>query len=501
MLAAMSDGLAAALQPYNLWIMLIGNLVGISFGAMPGLSATMAISVLIPVTFTMKAAPGLLLLASAYCGAMFGGSISAVLLNTPGTVAAAATSLDGYPMALKGRGGEALGIAAFASWFGGTLSVIALLAFGPPIARIALKFGPAEYAALSMLGLVLIVSISRESMVKGLISGVMGLLISTIGLDQVVAFPRFAFGNINLMAGISLVPALIGMFSLSQVYMVMETATGLPLIGMELKDKVRLKLSEVRRMLWPMTKGAVIGTVVGALPGAGATIATFLAYDLQKKSSKHPESYGTGEPLGVATVESTNNAVTGGAFTVMLTLGIPGNEATAIMLGGLTILGIQAGPNLFSTNSDIVYTFIMGLFIANLMMLIIGICSARYVAKIVKTPNSILCTMIIVLSVVGSYAINNRMFDVWVLFILGIIGFLMKKSGFSPVPLVLGLILGPLIEANLIRALTVSGGSWAIFVQRPLSRFFLIVLAAMLVYPFAAARLREWRRARAGAEA
>lgn len=501
MLSLMASGLAAALQPYNLWIILLGNLVGISFGAMPGLSATMAISVLIPVTFSMEAAPGLLLLASAYCGAMFGGSISAVLLNTPGTVAAAATSLDGYPLALQGRGGEALATAAFASWFGGTLSVIALLLLGPPIAKIALKFGPAEYATLSMLGLVLIVSVSRQSLAKGLISGGLGLLVSTIGLDQVVAYPRFCFGNINLMAGIDLVPALIGMFSISQVYMVMETATGKSLIALELKDKVRLKFREFCRMIWPMTKGATIGTIIGALPGAGATIATFLAYDLQKKSSKNPDAYGKGEILGVATVESTNNAVTGGAFTVMLTLGIPGNEATAIMLGGLTILGIQAGPNLFSTNSDIVYTFIMGLFIANLVMLILGLVSSRYVAKIVKTPNSVLCTMIIILSVVGSYAINNRMFDVWILFFLGLVGFFMKKTGFSPVPFVLGMILGPLIETNLMRALTVSGGSWAIFYQRPLSCCFLIVLLIMLVYPLAADKLKKRKQAKLAGKA
>lgn len=489
MLQYIASGLLTALSPLNLLVMAGGTVLGIVFGAMPGLSATMAISVLIPVTFGMQPAGGLLLLASAYGGAMFGGSISAILLNTPGTVAAAATTLDGHPLALQGRGGEAISIAAYASAIGGFVSTFFLLVLSKPIANIALKLGAAEYTMLSILGLVLIVSVSKGNLVKGLISGVLGLMLGTIGLDPVVGHARFSFGSIYLMSGLALVPCLIGLFALSQVYEVMETATGESLIASKITDKIRLKLSFLKKMVSPCLKGSLIGSIVGALPGAGASIATFLSYEVQKKSSKNPEDYGKGEPLGVAVVEATNNAVTGGAFTTMLTLGIPGNEATAIMLGALTIVGVQAGPNLFSKTPDLVYTFIMGLFVANILMLLFAMVLVRPVSHIVKTPNSVLCTLIIVLSVIGSYALNNRMFDVHVLFVLGILGFIMKKADFSPVPMVLGLILGKLVESNMTRALTLSKGSWLTFVQRPVSCIFLCIAIIMVAYPLLSERI------------
>lgn len=489
----MYSGLLAAMGIGPLSMILLGTIIGIIFGALPGLTASMAIAVLIPVTFGMDAASGLLLLASAYCGAMYGGSISASLLNTPGTVAAAATSLEGYPMVLKGRGGEALGIAAFASWGGGTISVLALLFFGPPIARMALNFGPAEYATLGLLGLVLIVSVSMKSLVKGLLSGLLGLLIGTVGMDAIIGHARFSYGNPNLYSGIDLIPALIGLFSISQVLVMTETTSGMPMAIKEITGKVGLKLNQVKGLIAPIVRSSVIGTVVGALPGAGATIATFMAYDVNKRSLKDQNECGTGLPSGIASTESANNAVTGGAFTIMLTLGIPGNEATAIMLGGLMILGLQPGPNFFIEGSHVAYSFIMGLFIANFVMLILGLSLSRQIAKLIKSPTSVLIVGIIVLSVIGSYAIHNNMFDVTLLFILGILGYLMKKTGFSPVPVILGMILGPIIEANMMRAILISGGNWSTFITRPLSLTFLILTVVILAYPFITERMEKRR--------
>ncbi|MFZ7103837.1 MAG: tripartite tricarboxylate transporter permease [Peptococcaceae bacterium] len=477
-------GLMSALTFQNIFICFIGNLIGILFGAMPGLTGSLAIAVLIPVTFGMDPINGLLLVASAYCGAMFGGSISAILINTPGTVAAAATCLDGYPMAKQGRGGEALGMAAYASFFGGIFSTLALLLFGPPIANLALKFGPSEYCALGLMGIVIIVSISMDSLVKGLISGVIGLLLGTVGADQIVGFGRFAFGSTYLLSGINLLAALIGLFSVSQIIILAEETGGQILEVNKISDKVLLSLKQLKGSLLPMLRGSIIGTLIGALPGAGATIATFLSYDINKRYSKNPEKYGTGFIEAVASCESANNGVTGGAFTTMLTLGIPGNEATAIMMGGLMILGLRPGPSFFVEGSNIAYGFIMGLLICNLIMLLLGLSVSKYFAKLVRCPNSVLVACIAVLCVIGTYAINNSMLDVLVMFIMGILGYLMKKAGFSPVPVVLGMILEPIIESNLHRSLLISKGGWSIFVTRPLTLLFLLITIVVVALPF-----------------
>jgi len=478
------DGLYSAIKVQNILICIIGNIIGIIFGAMPGLTASLAIAVLIPVTFGLDPITGLLLVASAYCGAMFGGSISAILINTPGTVAAAATCLEGYPMSQQGRGGEALGMAACASFGGGMFSAFALLFFGPPIAHLALKFGPSEYCALGVMGLVIIVSVSMDSLVKGLISGVLGLLIGTAGQDPIIGYGRFTFGSIYLLSGIDLLAALIGLFSVSQVLILAEQKRDKILAVSKISDKILLSFGQIRKVLITILRGSLIGTFIGALPGAGATIATFISYDVNKRRSKHPEKYGKGFVEGVAATESANNGVTGGAFITMLTLGIPGNEATAIMMGALMILGLRPGPSFFVQGSHVAYGFIMGLFVANIIMLLLGLSVSKYFARLVKCPNSVLIACIIVLSVVGTYSVNNNMFDVLVMFIMGILGYLMKKTGFSPVPVVLGLILGPIIESNLHRSLLIAKGSWSIFVTRPITLLFLVVTVIFIILPF-----------------
>lgn len=476
-------GLLKSLQYQNLLAICIGNLIGLIFGALPGLTASLAIAVLIPVTFGMDPATGLLLLASAYCGAFFGGAISAILINTPGTVAAAATAIEGYKLALKGEGGPALAMSAYASFGGGIISTLALLLFGPPIASFALKFGPAEYAALGVLGLVIIVSISMDSLVKGLLSGVIGILISTIGVDDVSGFPRFTFGQVHLLSGIDLLSALIGFFSLSQI-LILSEKKATPYAFSKMVDKISITFQMLKECIATIVRGSIIGTLIGALPGAGASIATFLSYDISKRRSKRPEEYGKGALEGVAACESADNGVTGGAFITMLTLGIPGNEATAIMMGGLMVLGLRPGPSFFVQGGEVAYTFIAGLLIGNVIMLISALLLSRYIAKLVKCPNEALIAIIVILSIVGSYSINNSMFDVIVMFCAGITGYGMKKTGFSPVPAVLGMILGPIIESNLHCALLLSRGSWLTFFTRPISFIFFVSTIALLIWPF-----------------
>lgn len=475
-------GLLHTLHYQNLLAIFIGNMVGLIFGALPGLTASLAIAVLIPVTFGMDPATGLLLLASAYCGAFFGGAISSILINTPGTVAAAATAIEGYKMAQNGRGGQALAMSAYASFGGGIISTLALLFLGPIIASFALKFGPSEYAALGVLGLVIIVSISMDSLLKGLISGILGIIIATVGTDAVTGFPRFTFGYTSLLPGIDLLSALIGFFSVSQILILAEKE-GQTYTSQMLVDKIALTFKVLKENMAAIVRGSFIGILIGALPGAGASIATFLSYDISKRRSKRPEEYGKGAIEGVAAAESADNGVTGGAFITMLTLGIPGNEATAIMMGGLMILGLRPGPSFFVEGGQVAYTFIAGLLMGNFMMLVSALLLSRHIAKLVKCPNEALIATIIILSTVGSYAINNSMFDVLVMFLAGLLGYAMKKTGFNPVPTVLGMILGPIIESNLHNALLISRGSWMIFFKRPISLVFLVSTVMLVVWP------------------
>lgn len=337
-------GFGNSLSLINIGIMFIGTAVGILFGSLPGLTAAMCIAVMIPITFGMNTVSGLLLLGSAYCGAIYGGSISAILLNIPGTSAAAATCIDGYPMARQGKSGEALGMAAFASWFGGTVSTICLLLFAPPIAKMALRFGPPEYTVLGVFGLSMVISVSINNPIKGLLAGVMGLLLGTLGMDPIQGFARFTFNSANLLDGIPLVPALIGLFSLSQLLLLAEEKTKAIMIVDNLSGKVIPTWSQIKSVLKILIRGSLIGTFIGALPGAGASIATFLSYNDAKRGSKKSHLFGTGIVEGVTATEVANNGVTGGSLIPMLTLGIPGNNVTAIMLGGLMILGLNQVP-------------------------------------------------------------------------------------------------------------------------------------------------------------
>ncbi|MGI6075539.1 MAG: tripartite tricarboxylate transporter permease [Pyramidobacter sp.] len=452
--------------PAPLLAIFLGTVGGVIIGAIPGLTATMAVALLIPVTFGMDPVVGLSLMGGVYSGGMFGGAISSILLSTPGTPAAAATAFDGYPMTRKGQGGIAITVATVASFWGGIISTIALLLVAPVLAKFSLRFGPPENFLLAVMGLTSIVTLTSGNLLKGLISGVIGLLIASIGADPMDAYPRFAGNCPELYDGIKDIPALIGLFSISQLL----ELTGETSIVQELgADLSTLKSKKLPSGLAPtIGRGGVIGTIVGMLPGAGATISAFISYNMAKSLDKDPESFGKGNPKGVAASESANNGCVGGSLVPMLTLGIPGNSVAACLMGGLTINNLIPGPELFSKYGTITYGFILSLFLANIVFLFLGIYLAPFFARISTAPNSLLIPAIAVLSVMGSFAIRNMMFDVWTMLGFGFLGYFLHRMGFDLGAVVLGLILGHITEEGFGGALAISNGSYSIFFTRPL---------------------------------
>ena len=453
-------GIQIALQWNNLLIAAGGVALGICVGALPGLSASMGVAVLIPVTYGMNPISGLIMLASVYCGATYGGSISAVLVNTPGTPANVATAWDGYAMTQKGQGKEALTESVVASFWGGILSAFALLFLAPPLATFSLRFGPQENALLGVFGLSIIASLASKSLLKGLLGGLIGLLIGAIGMDPQAGFPRYTFDVMNLMTGIPLVPALIGLYSISQVltlvisrdkYIVNEEALK------EMKGK-RSSLKDLFRHPRIYFVSGIIGIIVGIIPGAGGNIASFISYNEAKRLSKTPELFGNGSREGIAASEAGNNGVTGGALIPMLTLGIPGNAVTAILLGGLMIQGLLPGNDLFTARAAITYPFIIGFFVANIFMLILGMFCAGQFAKVVRIPSNFLAATILILTVVGAFAINNSIVDVYIMLIFGLLGYLLKVLDFDSTPIVLGMILGPIAEKGLLQTIILQKG-------------------------------------------
>jgi len=478
-------------------MLVVGVLGGIVLGALPGLSATMGIALLIPITFGMPPTAALILLAAIYTAAVYGGSITAILIHTPGTPASAATAMDGYQMTLRGQGLKALGTSTVCSAIGGFVSAIALLVFAPPLAEISLKFSAPEYFLMAVFGLTIISSLSSGAMVKGLSAGVIGLLIGLVGVDVMTAYPRFTFDQMNLENGISLIPAMIGLFSISQVLIQAED------IG---KKKADAEVGALRGTLFPtrsewrgmsktIGRSSLIGLIVGVLPGAGGDVASWVAYNEAKRGSKNPDTFGKGEIEGLAAAETANNAVTGGAMIPLLTLGIPGSAATAVMLGGLYIHGLQPGHDLFTQHASVVYAVIIGLVLANILMGIFGLALARHVVKVASIPFAILAPIIIVLSVVGSYAINNNLFDVYVMAAFGAIGYFMRKTGFSTAAIVLAMILGAMAESGYRQALIMSKGDvWGYYFGRPLS----MALLALIVFALLSPLLVKWRARKTG---
>lgn len=478
--------LADVFLPINLFAIFIGTFAGIIIGALPGLSTVMGLSILLPFTLSFSGMGGIYMLLGVFCGGIYGGSISAILLNTPGTSASAATALDGYPMATKLRQpGRALGISTFASLFGGLFSCVMLCIFAPMLAKVALKFSAQEYFALAVFGISIVAGLTGKSVIKGLIGGVLGLLLATVGIDGMGGVNRFTFGTVYLMGGISFIPLLIGLFAFSQgLNTIEEIAKGYKAEKNKLKiEHVFPTKSDMKRILPTILRSSIIGTFIGAVPGTGGDIASWVSYSQAKTWSKHKEEFGQGSPEGLAACESGNNAISGGAFVPLLSMGIPGDAGTAVMLGSLTMLGLAPGPLLFTEHKDSVYMLFVGLFLANIFMGILGFAGIRLFARVLDVPQKILLPLIFTFCFVGTYACNRSINDVYMMIIAGILGYILLKLDFSLPPVILGLILGTMIEKNFRRALILSNGDISTFFTRPISCVFLILAAISLFAP------------------
>ncbi|WP_425023839.1 tripartite tricarboxylate transporter permease [Planococcus ruber] len=484
------EGLTGVFQLNVLLILLMGIIAGITIGSLPGLTATMGVALILPVTFGMEPVTGILLLIGVYFGAVYGGSITAILINTPGTPSSAATAIDGYAMSKKGLAHKALTVSTVSSAIGGILSVIVLIFIAPQLATFALKFSAPETFALAVFGISIISSIAGKSMVKGLIAGFIGLLIATIGIDPIGGFPRFTFDNVNLSSGINLIPVMIGLFAASEAFRAMGSIFSTRKLTIVV-EKVKLKWIEFKILIGTILRSGAIGTFIGMIPGAGGDIAAFVAYNEAKRFSKNKDGFGKGEMKGVAAPEAANNGVTGGAMIPLLTLGIPGDAVTAVLLGALMVQGIQPGPMLFENNGPIVYTLFVGMLVANLMILIVGLFGIRLFTKILLVPTTVLTPIILVLCVVGAYSLGNNYFDVLVMLISGIAGYFLMRYGFPASPIILGIILGPLMESNFRRALVMSQGSFDIFITRPITVVLLILAVITLFSPLLTRKVKK----------
>lgn len=462
----------------NLLAIATGTILGTMMGAMPGLTGTLAVAILIPTTFSMDPVMGLAMMGGSYSGSMYGGSIASILMATPGTPAALCTSFEGYPLTRKGRAGIALKVSAVSSFWGGIFSTVVLLIFAPVLAYFALNFGPPEYFLLAIMGLASIVMFAKGNMIKGLLSGFIGLAISLIGTDPISGSLRYTAGFLQLYEGLDFMAPLIGMFSIAQ----MLNLAGEKTIAQDSGDgKAVIKKEKMPKgLVKPIALGSVMGTGIGILPGAGATISAFLAYQAQRQISKKKHEFGKGSLEGIAAAESSNNAVTGGSLIPLLTLGIPGNTTSAALMGGLIIQGLIPGPELFTRYADVTYPFILSLFVANVVFLMVGLFFAPQLAKVSLIPTSLLIPVVCMFSVIGTYAIQNSLFDVGVMIVFALLGYFLSKFGFSMGALVLGLILGPIAEKGFSQGILMGKGSYLIFITRPTS-IVLIILTVILI--------------------
>ncbi len=459
---------------------------GVMIGVLPGLTSTMGIALLIPVTFSMPPEIGLAMLGGIYLASTYSGAISAILLNIPGTPAAVATLLDGYPMTRKGESTRALALATFGSCVGGLVSAVALLFIAPPLAEFSLRFGSPEYFLLAIFGITVIASLSGKDVEKGLIAGIFGLLLSTIGNHPMTGFMRFTYDIPALFDGIPLVVSLIGLYSIPEVIAILRhrKSSGRIKLNPDHSNPVKF-LPEVVRQKVNLIRSSLIGIAVGIIPGVGCSVGGFLSYDAAKRASKKPEEFGKGSPTGVIASETANNAVTGGTLIPLLTLGVPGNPVTAVLLGGIMIHGLRPGAELFTLNADIVYSFILSLFISNLLFVPVGLLMAKYCVKLIQIPRSVLAPAIMAMAVIGSYAIRGSMEDVWIMLFVGFCGFIMHFFGVPRAPMVLGLVLGTMAEGELSRSLAIVHGDVGVFlvqlVSRPISLVILILCIFSLV--------------------
>ncbi|OXM14378.1 tripartite tricarboxylate transporter permease [Paenibacillus herberti] len=486
----LADGFVSALQWKNLLFAFVGVLIGTAVGVLPGIGPMSGVALLIPVTATLTsgqdpdsaATSAIILLAGVYYGAMYGGSTTSILLNTPGESSSVVTTLDGYQMARQGRAGSALSIAAIGSFIAGIVSLIGLVLLAQPLSEIAIRFGPAEYFSLMLLGLAAVSGLASKSMTKALIMTVVGLLIATIGMDNVSGVARFTYDIPVLYTGLEFLTVAVGLFALGEVF---KTILHRDYMNGEVVKvgRVRPTRQDLKDSAGPIARGSLLGFFIGVLPGAGATLASFFSYIMEKKLSRHPEKFGKGAIEGVAAPESANNASSGGAMIPLLTLGIPGSGTTAILMGALIMYNVQPGPLLFEDNPEIAWGLIASMFIGNLMLLILNMPLVKVFAKIIETPPKYLLPIIVAISVFGVYAVQYTTFDLLLLIGCGIAGYFLVQNDYPLAPLVLGLVLGPMIENNMRRALTGSNGDFSIFLTKPISLAFLLIAVLWLIVP------------------
>ena len=476
-------GFEVAFQPLNLLFCFIGVLIGTLVGVLPGLGPVAAISLLLPATFHTPPVASIIMLSGIYYGAMYGGSTTSILVNIPGEAASVVTCFDGYQMARKGRAGPALGIAAFASFLAGTFGVVGLGFLAPPLAAMALKFGPPEYFSLMVLGLTVLTFLAGGSMLKSLMMACVGVVIGNVGLDLITAQPRFTFGLDILLDGVGLVPLVMGLFGVSEVLLNVEEKLGEREIFKAALKGLLPTFRDWKDSFWPIIRGSVLGFFLGILHGGGAVISSFVSYGVEKRVSNHPEEFGKGAIAGVAGPEAANNSATAGAFIPLLTLGLPSNAVMAILLGALMIYGMPPGPKLITSHPHLFWGTISSMYIGNAMLLILNLPLIGLWVKILKIPYPVLFPLILLFCLIGAYSLNNNPAEIGLMILFGVLGYLMKKFKYDGAPLVLAMVLGPLMDQSLRQSLLMSGGSGMIFFTRPICLIIFAAVALILFLP------------------
>ncbi len=490
--SSLAYGFSVALTPANLVWAMVGSVIGTLIGVLPGIGPVSGIAILIPVIYGMNPASAMIMLTAMYYGTMYGGSTTSILVNVPGEASSVVTTLDGYQMARQGRAGAALAIAAIGSFVSGTLSILGLMLFAVPLTTLALKFGPAEYFGLMLLGLSSVTSLAGKSLVKALLSMIFGLMIATIGVDLSTGIARYTFEVPQLLDGIGFLVVAIGLFAVSEVLLAVEE------LGQARREpiplgRVWLSWKEFAASWWAMIRGTVIGFYIGVLPAAGATIASFMSYDVEKRLAKDPSTFGKGDIRGVAAPESANNAAAVGNMVPLMTLGIPGSSTTAIMLGALMMLGVQPGPLMYQKNPDVFWGLIASMYIGNTMLLILNLPLVGLWVKILAIPERILYPLILAVSVIGVYGVSSSTTDLLLACGFGLLGYYMRKHDYPLAPAVLGVVLGGLMEQSLRQALVLSDGSYWILLQRPISLVLVVLSVASLVSPYLIAAFRKFQ--------
>jgi len=486
-------GFSVALQPIHLFYCFVGVVIGTLVGVLPGMGPVAAMSLLLPATFHTTPVASIIMLSGIYYGAQYGGSTTSILVNIPGEASSVMTCIDGYQMARKGRAGPALGIAAFGSFIAGTVGILGLILIAPPLVDFALKFGPAEYFSLMILGLTILTFLTSSSMIRALMMAALGLVVGTMGLDNISGLARFTFNIPELLDGVGLVPVVMGLFGISEVLLNIELRVKREVFTTKVKGLLPT-LEDWGKSIWSILRGTILGFFLGILPGGGAVIASFVSYAIEKRVSKHPEEFGKGAIEGVAAPESANNSAAQGAFIPLLTLGIPSNVVMAMLLGALIIHGVTPGPLLLTQHPELFWGVVASMYVGNALLLTLNLPLIGMWVQLLKVPYAILFPIIILFCLLGSYSINNSSTDVAIMLVFGVIGYLMKKLSLEAAPMVLAFVLGPMMETALRQALIKSKGSFTIFFTRPISATCLVIAIALMIMPL----LPWFRRRRPG---